>query len=58
MTFPEVLQSLSQFIDEMEPDWVMVYDFVIEQMGTPYLTDSQWDEVCALYEPQNEGWQF
>ena len=54
MSFTQALQSLPQFIDEMQPDWGMVYDYVVEQMQTSCLTDAQWDKVCALYEPYME----
>ena len=56
MTFTQVLQTLPQFIDEMQPDWGMIYGYVLEQMQTshPQLTDSQWDKVCAIYYPHME----
>jgi hypothetical protein len=54
MSFNQVLQTLPQFIDEMQPDWGMVYDYVVEQMETPQLTDAEWDAVCATYYPHME----
>jgi hypothetical protein len=47
--FYNALQSLPQFIDEMDADWTMIADFMEAQVGT--LTDAQWDEVEAVYEP-------
>jgi hypothetical protein len=48
-TFYSALQSLPQFCDEMDADWGMVYDFMEAQVGT--LTDAQWEEVEAVYQP-------
>jgi hypothetical protein len=47
--FYSALQSLPQFIEEMDADWGMVYDFMEAQVGT--LTDAQWEEVEAVYNP-------
>jgi hypothetical protein len=47
--FYSALQSLPQFIEEMDADWGMVYDFMEAQVGT--LTDAQWEEVEAVYQP-------
>jgi len=49
--FNSALESLPQFIDEMDADWCMVYDFMEAQVGS--LTDAQWDEVEAVYAPFN-----
>lgn len=49
MTFTEVLESLPQFIDEMQPDVEMIYDFVTEQLCTEDLTDAEWSQVLYLY---------
>jgi hypothetical protein len=38
-----------QFCEEMDADWCMVYDFMEAQCGK--LTDAQWDEVEAVYNP-------
>ena len=43
------LQSLPQFIEEMDADWCMIYDWM-ENMCGP-LTDTQWEEVEAVYNP-------
>jgi len=47
--FYSALQSLPQFCEEMDADWCMVYDFMEAQCGT--LTDAQWEEVEAVYNP-------
>ena len=47
--FNAVLESLQQFIYEMDADWSMVYDYMEAHMGT--LTEEQWDEVEKVYNP-------
>jgi hypothetical protein len=47
--FTEVFQSLPQFIEEMEPDLEMVYDYVTEQLCTEDLTDTEWSQVIDLF---------
>ena len=47
--FNSALQSLPQFIMETDADWGMVYDFMEAQCGK--LTDAQWEEVEAVYNP-------
>ena len=47
--FYSALESLPQFCEEMDADWCMVYDFMETQCGT--LTDAQWEEVEAVYNP-------
>ena len=47
--FTSALQSLPQFCEEMDADWCMVYDFMEAQCGK--LTDAQWEEVEAVYNP-------
>ncbi len=47
--FNSALESLHQFCIEMHPDWCMVYDFMEAQVGK--LTEEQWDEVEAVYNP-------
>ena len=47
--FNSALESLQQFIEEMDADWCMVYDFMEAQVGK--LTEEQWDEVEAVYNP-------
>ena len=54
--FNTALQSLPQFIDEMDADWGMVYDFMEAQVGV--LTDPQWEKVEAVYEPFNNDYRF
>jgi len=43
----EILESLPQFIDEMEPDWEMVCDFVLAQDKS--LSESQWLAVEKVF---------
>ena len=47
--FTSALESLPQFCYETDADWCMVYDFMEAQCGE--LTDAQWDEVEAVYNP-------
>jgi hypothetical protein len=47
--FTLALDSLQQFIYEMDADWCMVYDFMEAQCGT--LTEDQWDQVEKVYNP-------
>ena len=47
--FNSVLESLPQFIEEMDADWCMVYDFMEAHCGT--LTEDQWDQVEKVYNP-------
>ena len=54
--FYNALQSLPQFIEEMDADWSMVYDFMEAQVGT--LTDAQWDKVGEVYEPLMNDTRF
>ena len=54
--FYTALQSLPQFIDEMDADWGMVYDFMEAQVGK--LTDAQWEEVEAVFEPFNNDSRY
>ena len=49
--FNSALESLQQFIMEMDADWCMVYDFMEAQVGS--LTESQWDEVEMVYHNYN-----
>ena len=48
--FNSALESLQQFCIEMDPDWCMVYDHMEAQVGGK-LTEEQWDEVEAVYNP-------
>ena len=54
--FNSVLESLPQFIEEMDADWVMIYDYMEAQVGA--LTDAQWEKVEAVYEPFNNDYRF
>ena len=54
--FTSVLESLPQFIDEMDADWGMVYDFMEAQCGD--LPDYAWDKVEAVYAPFNNDYRF
>ena len=45
--FTLALDSLQQFIYEMDADWCMVYDYMEAQVGT--LTEEQWDQVEMVY---------
>ena len=47
--FNSTLQSLPQFIEEMDADWCMIYDHMEAQCGE--LTEEQWDEVEKVYHP-------
>jgi len=54
--FYTALQSLPQFIEEMDADWCMVYDYMEAQVGQ--LTNVQWEEVEAVYEPFNNDYRY
>ena len=54
--FNSVLESLPQFIEEMDADWCMVYDYMEAQVG--YLTDAQWTEVEKVYNPYLNDYRF
>ena len=56
--FTEALESLPQFVSEMNPDWGMVYDYVIQQSELEDLTDEQISQVTQVYDDTmgyNEG---
>ena len=52
----EILETLPQFIQEMDADWCMVYDFIEAQVGR--LTDAEWDEVAKVYELFNNDYRY
>jgi len=52
----EILETLPQFIQEMDADWCMVYDFIEAQVGR--LTDAEWDEVAKVYETFNNDYRY
>ena len=48
--FTEALESLPQFVGEMNPDWEMVYDYMTEQMSVADLTPEQILKVTDVYD--------
>ena len=52
----EILETLPQFIQEMDADWCMIYDFIEAQVG--HLTDAEWDEVAKVYEAFNNDYRY
>ena len=48
--FNEALQSLPDFISEMNPDWGMVYDYVTQQSELEDLTEEQILQVTKVYD--------
>jgi|TARA_X000001382_G_scaffold121314_1_gene103510 hypothetical protein len=48
--FTEALESLPQFVSEMNPDWEMVYDYMTEQMSVDNLTPEQILKVTDVYD--------
>ena len=50
MTFTESLESLPDFIAEMNPDWTMVFDYIIEQNNVDDLTPEQISQVSKIYD--------
>ena len=54
--FNSVLESLPQFIDEMDADWGMVYDFMEAQVGE--LRDEHWEEVAQVYKEFNNDSRY
>jgi len=52
----EILETLPQFIQEMDADWCMIYDFIEAQVG--HLTDAEWDEVAKVYESFNNDYRY
>jgi len=54
--FCTALQSLPQFIEEMDADWGMVYDYMEAQVGQ--LTNVQWDEVEKVYNPYLNDYRY
>jgi hypothetical protein len=48
--FTEALESLPQFVSEMNPDWEMVYDYMTEQMSIDDLTPEQILKVTDVYD--------
>ena len=50
MTFTESLESLPDFIAEMNPDWTMVFDYITEQNNVDDLTPEQISQVSKIYD--------
>jgi len=48
-TAPKIVYCILMFKNETDADWGMVYDFMEAQCGK--LTDAQWEEVEAVYNP-------
>lgn len=55
-SFNSALESLQQFVLEMDADWCQVYDFMEAQCGE--LSESQWDEVAEIYKPLMEDSRY
>jgi hypothetical protein len=49
MTFSEAIQSLPSFISEMEADWEMVYDWMIDMCGLGEFSDEETAELAIVY---------
>ena len=48
MTFSEAIQSLPSFISEMEADWEMVYDWMLDMCGVSF-NDEENAEIAIVY---------
>jgi|TARA_B100000073_G_scaffold340317_1_gene339968 hypothetical protein len=48
--FTQALESLPQFVSEMNPDWGMVYDYMIQQSEQEELTEEQILKVTDVYD--------
>ena len=48
--FTEALESLPQFVSEMNPDWSMVYNYMTVQMSVADLTPEQILKVTDVYD--------
>jgi len=46
--FETVIQSLPQFIQEMDADWEMVFDWMEDQCGA--LSEEQLNEVAMIFD--------
>lgn len=49
MTFSEAIQSLPSFISEMEADWEMVYDWMMDMCGVMNFSDEENAELAIVY---------
>ena len=54
--FNSALESLPQFIMEMDADWGMVYDYMEAQCGD--LKDYHWEEVSEVYNEINNDSRY
>lgn len=48
--FQDALQSLPDFIYEMQPEWEMVYDYVCEQINEDELNQEQIAKMVKIYD--------
>ena len=48
--FQDALQSLPDFIYEMQPNWEMVYDYVCEQINEDELNQEQIAKMIKIYD--------
>jgi len=48
--FQDALQSLPDFIYEMQPNWEMVYDYVCEQIEEDELNQEQIAQMIKIYD--------
>lgn len=49
MTFSEAIQSLPSFISEMQADWEMVYDWMMEMCEIDEFSDEETAELAITY---------
>ena len=49
MNIKPVLDSLPQFIAEMQPDWEMTVDYVMSQIQPTYM---EWVEIEKIYDAE------
>ena len=49
MTFSEAIESLPSFIVEMEADWEMVYDWMMDMCGVTKFSDEENAELAIVY---------
>jgi hypothetical protein len=49
MTFSEAIQSLPSFISEMQADWEMVYDWMMEMCEIDEFSDAETAELAITY---------
>ena len=49
MTFSEAIQSLPSFISEIQADWEMVYDWMIDMCQIAEFSDEENAELAITY---------